>query len=67
MMRSFIAHARRGLPFPTSVVANPELAETLRDILREEMATRWSRYVGVAALIDDTYERAMLPLLEQIP
>lgn len=67
MLPRILDSVRHRQPLPTTPIANPELPAILRELLREEQATRWRRYVGVAAVIDDTFENSMEPLLRQIP
>lgn len=45
----------------------PDLVPSLRQFLREECESGFHRYLGVAGLIDATYETAMAPFLRSLP
>ncbi len=47
--------------------AREDLTEELGQYLMEEVATGFRRYLGVGALIDDTYASAMAPFLQALP
>jgi len=47
--------------------ARPDLVPALRQFLREECDTGFRRYLGVANLIDETYEKVMAPFLRSLP
>ncbi|MBL9214309.1 MAG: polysaccharide pyruvyl transferase family protein [Opitutaceae bacterium] len=47
--------------------AHPDVAAQVRQYLREELDTGFRRYQGLAKLIDETYDRAMLPFLHSLP
>jgi len=47
--------------------ARADLAEAVRRYLEEELSTRFRRFLGVAAFLDETYENSMAPLLRGLP
>ncbi len=50
-----------------SAPARPDLVPVLRQFLREECESRFRRYVGVAAYLDETYDQVMAPFLRSPP
>ncbi len=47
--------------------AREDLAEELEQYLREETESRFRRYLGVGAYIDETYATRMAPYLRELP
>lgn len=44
-----------------------QLAEEIRDFLREELDSGFRRYVGLPTFLDETYEKSMRPFLASLP
>jgi hypothetical protein len=49
------------------MAADEKLPERVKTYLKEETESRFRKFVGVAELIDDTYEKVMKPYVESIP
>ena len=52
---------------PLSTTPNPQAVETAMRFLQEEVSSRFRRFIGVADMIDRTYEEVMQPFIRSLP